>query len=251
MPEERLQKILSRAGVASRRKAEELITAGRVTVNGKVVTELGSKADAGRDHVKVNGKLLRMESVQPVYLAFHKPDGCVTTVSDPEGRTTVMDYLKGVRERVYPVGRLDYHTEGLLLFTNDGDFANGLTSARNAVEKTYVAKVTGRLTEEEEVKFRRGLPLSGRRTAPAQLRLVKSGENPWYEIKIIEGRNQQVRLMFKHFGKLVEKLRRVQVGTLKLDVPAGKFRPLTEREVARLRALIREPAAGEGDSDDD
>ncbi len=251
MPEERLQKILSRAGVASRRKAEELITAGRVTVNGKTVSELGSKADAERDHIKVNGKLLRSDSVQPVYLAFHKPDGCVTTVSDPEGRTTVMDYLKGVRERVYPVGRLDYHTEGLLLFTNDGDFANGLTAARNHVEKTYVAKVTGRLTEEEEVKFRRGVPLSGRRTAPSQLRLVKSGENPWYEIKIIEGRNQQVRLMFKHFGKLVEKLRRVQLGTLKLDLEPGKFRPLTPREVARLKALIRPPAAVTGDAGDD
>lgn len=227
------------------------MTAGKVTVNGKVVTELGSKADSERDHIKVNGKLLRAESVQPVYLAFHKPDACVTTTSDPEGRKTVMDYLKGVRERVYPVGRLDYHTEGLLLFTNDGDFANGLTAARNHVEKTYVAKVTGRLTDEEENKFRRGVPLSGRRTAPSMLRLVKPGENPWYEVKIIEGRNQQVRLMFKHFGKLVEKLRRVQVGMLKLDLKPGEFRSLTPREVARLKALIRKPSAAEGSADDD
>jgi 23S rRNA pseudouridine2605 synthase len=249
MAEERLQKIIARAGIASRRRAEELITTGCVSVNGRTVTELGSKADPDRDHIKVNGKLLRLERVPRVYLAFHKPDGCVTTLSDPEGRPTVMDYLRGVRERVYPVGRLDYHSEGLLLLTNDGELANALTAARSHVEKTYVVKVNGSLTAEEEEQFRRGVPLGGRRTAPAGLRRIKAGDNPWYEVKLIEGRNQQVRLMFKHFGKLVEKLRRVQIGTLKLDLKPGQFRPLTPREVARLKRLAG--AADRAGHDDD
>lgn len=250
MAEERLQKIIARAGIASRRRAEELITTGCVSVNGRTVTELGSKADPDRDHIKVNGKLLHLERVPLVYLAFHKPDGCVTTLSDPEGRPTVMDYLRGVRERVYPVGRLDYHSEGLLLLTNDGELANALTAARSHVEKTYVVKVNGSLTVEEEEQFRRGVPLGGRRTAPAGLRRIKGGDNPWYEVKLIEGRNQQVRLMFKHFGKLVEKLRRVQIGTLKLDVKPGQFRPLTPREVARLKRLAGLAGERAGHNDD-
>ncbi|HBY60769.1 MAG TPA: rRNA pseudouridine synthase [Solibacterales bacterium] len=239
MAEERLQKILSRAGVASRRKAEELIVAGRVTVNGAVIVELGSKADFDHDHIKVDGKLLR----QPrslVYLALNKPDSVVTTVSDPQGRQTVMDLVRGVKERVYPVGRLDYHSEGLLLLTNDGEFANRITSAATHVPKVYQVKVTGTLTLEQEEQFRNGVPLHGRRTAPASLKLMKRGENPWYEVRLIEGRQHQVRDMFKHFGLLVERLRRVRIGFLELGpLKPGKWRALTGAEVERFRRLLK------------
>jgi 23S rRNA pseudouridine2605 synthase len=238
MAEERLQKILSRAGVASRRKAEEYILSGRVTVNGKVVTELGTKADLTRDHVKVDGHLLH-EPKQVVYLMLNKPKGVMTTLDDPEGRETVVKFLRGVRERVYPVGRLDYHSEGLLLFTNDGDFANAVTAARNHIEKVYVAKANGSLTEEQERQFREGIPLHGKKTAPAGLKKIREGENPWYEVRLIEGRTNQIRNMFKHFGLLVEKLRRVKIAFLSLDVPPGKLRPLTPREVERFRKLLK------------
>jgi 23S rRNA pseudouridine2605 synthase len=238
MPQERLQKVLARAGVASRRKAELLIEEGRVTVNGQAVTQLGAKADLEQDHIKVDGK-----RVQPprrtVYLALNKPGACVTTASDPQGRRTVLDLIRGVRERVYPVGRLDYHSEGLLLLTNDGDFANGLTSASNHIPKTYLVKVNGRLSPEEEERFRSGVPLEGRRTAPAGLKLIKSAQNPWYEVRLYEGRKNQIRLMFKHFGKLVEKLKRVRIGFLDLGaIKVGEFRHLTPQEVARFYKLL-------------
>lgn len=238
MPEERLQKILSRAGVASRRKAEEYITEGRVTVNGAVVTELGTKADLSRDHIKVDGRLLR-EPKNLVYLMLNKPKGVMTTLDDPEGRETVLKFVKGVRERVYPVGRLDYHSEGLLLLTNDGEFTNAITAARSHVEKVYVAKVTGELTEDQERQFREGIPLHGRKTAPAGLKRIKQGENPWYEVRLIEGRTNQVRNMFKHFGLLVEKLRRVKIGFLSLDVRPGEVRRLTAAEVERFRKMLK------------
>ena len=238
MPEERLQKILSRAGVASRRKAEQLIVDGLVTVNGKIVTELGSKADLEHDHIKVNGRLLR-EPKRKIYLALNKPKGVMTTVDDPEGRETVMKYVRGVGERVYPVGRLDYQSEGLLLLTNDGDFANAVTSAKNKIEKVYVVKANGELTEDQEERFRTGISLGGRRTAPAGLKRIKEGENPWYEVRLIEGRNNQVRNMFKHFNLLVEKLRRVKIGFLALDVPPGELRHLSPAEVERFRRLLK------------
>src|SRR5579883_344108 len=152
MAEERLQKILSQAGIASRRQAEQIILEGRVTVNGSVVSELGSKADLERDHIKVDGRLLHAPKRQ-VYLALNKPNNTMTTVSDPEGRATVMELLRGVKERVYPVGRLDYHSEGLLLFTNDGDLANSIISAATHLPKTYVVKVNGTLTTDQEEQF--------------------------------------------------------------------------------------------------
>jgi len=239
MAEARLQKLLAHAGVASRRKAEQLMLEGRVTVNGAIVTELGTKADPARDHIKVDGKLLRFAS-RPAYFVLNKPPGYVTTVSDPEGRPTVMDLMKGVRERVYPVGRLDYHSEGLLLLTNDGEFANRITSAKNHVVKTYVVKVNGALTEGHEAAFRAGIVLEGRRTAPAGLKLLRRATNPWYEVKLTEGRQNQIRLMFKHFGRLVEKLRRVKVGFLELGpIKAGEYRALTPAEVARFRKVLR------------
>jgi len=239
MPEERLQKILAHAGIASRRKAEQLILEGRVRVNGAVVTELGTKADPERDHIKVDGKRINAPE-RLVYIAMNKPRDCVTTVSDPEGRRTVMALLKGVKERVYPVGRLDYHSEGLLLFTNDGEFAKRITSAASHVTKTYLIKVNGLLTADQEEAFRQGIPLEGKRTAAAGLKLIQRAQNPWYEVRLIEGRQNQIRLMFKHFGRLVEKLRRVQVGFLELGaLPLGKFRHLTPSEVARFRKLLK------------
>jgi 23S rRNA pseudouridine2605 synthase len=238
MAEERLQKILSRAGVASRRAAEQYILDGRVTVNGRRVTELGSKADLDRDHIKVDGRLLHSPR-HLVYLAMNKPKNVMTTLSDPEGRKTIVSLLKGVRERVYPVGRLDYHSEGLLLLTNDGEFMNAITSARNKIEKVYAVKVNGALTPEQEEEFRRGVPVHGRKTAPAGLKMIRPGEAPWYEVRLIEGRTNQIRLMFNHFGRLVEKLRRVRIGFLSLDVPPGEFRRLTPAEVERFRKLLK------------
>jgi 23S rRNA pseudouridine2605 synthase len=235
---ERLQKILSHAGVASRRKAEELIVEGRVTVNGKVVTELGSKADLEQDHIKVDGHLLRAPK-RYTYIALNKPKGCVTTTSDPEGRETVLHLMRGVKERVFPVGRLDYASEGLLLMTNDGEFAHRITAPNSYVTKTYVVKVNGELSEEQEKLFREGIPLHGRKTAPAEIKKIKHGSNPWYEVRITEGRQNQIRLMFNHFGKLVEKLRRVKIAFLELDLPPGRYRSLTGAEVAKFRKILK------------
>jgi len=243
MPEERLQKILSRAGIASRRKAEQIMQEGRVTVNGVAITELGSRADLERDHIKVDGKLLH----QPRHLiaiALHKPHGVMTTLSDPQGRPTVMDLLRGVKQRVYPVGRLDYNSEGLLLLTNDGELANAITSAASHIPKTYLVKVNGPLTSEQEREFRDGVPLGGRRTAPASLKLTYRAPNPWYEVRLTEGRKNQIRMMFKHFGRLVEKLKRVRIGFLELgSLKPGDFRYLTAEEVERFRRAAAQRAA--------
>ena len=238
MPE-RLQKIIAAAGIASRRKAEELITSGRVQVNGQTVTELGSKADLEKDHIRVNGKLLH-GAQRHVYLLLNKPKGFVTTVSDPEGRPTVMSLVRGVGSRVYPVGRLDYASEGLLLMTNDGTLAHRLMKAAAHVAKTYVVKVSGKPTEDAIAKLRAGVSIAtddGKRvrTSPAKIRIVKEASNPWYEITLIEGRNRQIRRMFEEVGHHVEKIKRVKYGPLALDVPPGKFRPLTMQEVDRLR----------------
>jgi 23S rRNA pseudouridine2605 synthase len=238
MAEERLQKILSQAGVSSRRQAERLMAEGRVTVNGAAVTELGSKADLERDHIKVDGRLIHAPK-RHVYVALCKPNNTVTTVSDPERRATVMDLLHGLKERVYPVGRLDYHSEGLLLLTNDGDMANAIMSAATHLPKTYVVKTNGPLTNDQEQKFRDGVPLSGRRTLPAGLKMIRDAANPWYEVRLVEGRNNQIRMMFKHFGRLVEKLRRVKIGPIDLGpLKPGDYRHLTMEEVAKLKRSI-------------
>jgi len=238
MAEQRLQKILSEAGVASRRKAELLIVEGRVTVNGKVITELGSKADFDSDNIKVEGRLLKKPK-RHVYIALNKPKGVVTTVFDPEGRETVMHMMRGVKESVFPVGRLDYHSEGLLLLTNDGEFAHRITAPASHLIKTYVVKTNGALTEEQEKVFRAGVPLHGRKTSPAELKQIKHGANPWYEVKISEGRQNQIREMFKYFGRLVEKLRRVKIGFLELDQPPGRYRLLTPKEIERFRKILK------------
>jgi 23S rRNA pseudouridine2605 synthase len=239
--EERLQKILASAGVASRRKSETLILEGRVTVNGKVITELGTKADFEKDHIKVDGKLLR-ETAEHIYIALNKPDSVVSTVSDPQRRTTVLDLLPGLKTRVFPVGRLDYHSQGLILLTNDGEFMNAITAAKSHIPKTYMVKVKGAITEEQEEEFRNGIPLHGIRTAPAGLRMLRRADNPWYEVTLIEGRNQQIRIMFKHFGHLVEKLKRVRIGPIELGkMNPGEFRFLTPEEVAKLLRLAKKP----------
>ena len=241
MPLERLQKIIAAAGVASRRKAEELITSGHVQVNGTTITELGSKADAETDHIRVNGKLLQREQQRHVYLLLNKPKGYVTTMNDPEKRPTVMDLVRGVKGRVYPVGRLDYASEGLLLLTNDGGLANLLMKAASHVPKTYVVKVAGTPTEEAIAKLRGGISIAtddGKRvrTGPAAVRIVKQAANPWYEITLIEGRNRQIRRMFEAVGHHVEKIKRVRYGPLALDVPPGEYRSLTLKEVQRLKS---------------
>ena len=249
---ERLQKILAQAGIASRRKAEAFILEGRVQVNGQVVTELGTRSDLDQDHIRVDGKLLHGREEQRYYM-LNKPRGYVTTLSDPEKRPTVMGLMAskhgphGDRVRLYPVGRLDYLSEGLLLMTNDGDLANRLSKAAAGVEKTYLVKVAGTPTEEGLGQLRRGIMIdrgrldevrSGRRdrviTAPAKVEKVRGGENPWFELTLTEGRNRQIRKMFEEIGHHVEKIRRIGYGALRLDVPPGDFRELTPGEVTAL-----------------
>jgi len=240
---ERLQKIMAASGVASRRKAEEILAAGRVTLNGKVVTEQGAKADPERDEICVDGKPLK-KSERLVYYMLNKPKGYVTTVSDPEGRPTVMDLLPKRGERVYPVGRLDYASEGLLLMTNDGALAAKLMKAGSHMPKMYRVKVSGKPDENAIAKLRAGVTIEledGRRvrTSPARLRLVEDGANPWYEVVLIEGRNRQIRRMFERVGHHVEKIKRVQLGPLPLDVEPGKFRELTKKEIQQLKQAAR------------
>ena len=238
---ERLQKILAQAGIASRRHAEELITEGRVQVNGQVVTTLGTKADPARDHIRVDGKLLQGAERQR-YFMLNKPKGYVTTVSDPEGRPTVMEFFARMGERLYPVGRLDYLSEGLLLVTNDGELAHTLTRAASGVEKTYLVKVAGQPAEEDLERLRTGVAIErgklgeGKvRTAPARIHQVRAGDNPWFEVVLIEGRNRELRKMFEEIGHHVEKIRRVGYGPLVLDLEPGKLRELEPDEVAALR----------------
>ncbi|PYJ75736.1 MAG: rRNA pseudouridine synthase [Verrucomicrobia bacterium] len=216
MPAERLQKIIAAAGIASRRKAEELITSGRVVVNGQVVTELGSKADPEHDHIRVDGKLLH-GTQRHVYFLLNKPKGYVTTLSDPEKRPTVMDLARGVGSRM---------------------------KAASHVPKTYVVKVSGKPAEEQLARLRQGLSIGTDeqkrvKTAPAKIRLIRDAPNPWYEITLIEGRNRQIRRMFEEIGHHVEKIRRVRYGPLALDVEPGRFRPLTLQEVAQLKSAAQ------------
>jgi 23S rRNA pseudouridine2605 synthase len=247
---ERLQKILAKAGIASRRKAESLITEGRVQVNGQIVTTLGTKADAGRDHIRVDGKLLH-GAERHRYFVLNKPKGFVTTVKDPEGRPTVMQFFEKMRERLYPVGRLDYLSEGLLLVTNDGELANKLTRAAAGVEKTYLVKVAGQPSEEEldllrgGVAIERAAPGSAKvRTSPARIRQVRVGDNPWFEVVLIEGRNRELRKMFEQIGHFVEKIRRVGYGPLVLDQEPGGFRELAAEELAALQRVAEGKPAG-------
>ena len=247
--EERLQKLIAAAGLASRRHAEELIASGQVTVNGKVVDELGSKADPEKDHVKVQGKLINplLKARQKVYVLLNKPKGYLTSVSDSEGRPLVVDLLPRSLGRVHPVGRLDFNTEGLLLLTNDGDFTNFITAARNRVQKVYEVKVKGVPPEEAIERLRRGVALDdGTRTAPAKItRLEETTSNSWFEILLHQGRNQQIRRMFDLIGFSVVKLRRVRIGFLgDSGLSNGGWRLLTPDEVKRfMKKEQKEPRA--------
>lgn len=241
---ERLQKAMAHAGVASRRKCEELIAQGRVAVNGQIVTELGFKVDPNTDVITVDGRPIRPE--RKLVILLHKPKGVITSVSDPQGRRTVIDYLKGVKERVYPVGRLDYDTEGLLLLTNDGELANLLMHPRHQVPKTYLATVKGIPHGEQLDRLREGIELEDGRTSPAEVEYadVDLDQNTAViSITIHEGRNRQVRRMLEAIGHEVIRLRRIQYGPLTLaGVPRGKYRILKPEEVKELRDAARRPA---------
>lgn len=244
---ERLQKLLSMAGVASRRASEELITQGRVEVNGQTVRTLGSKADPATDTIKVDGRRLKFD-IRTRYILLYKPKGVVTTRRDPEGRPTVVQLLRGVRDYVYPVGRLDYDSEGVLLLTSDGDLAAKLTHPRHAVERVYEAVVAGEPSDEALDKLRRGVFLDGERTAPAEVRRAGragSGRQDLTRLTITlrEGRNRQVRRMCASVGHPVRTLTRVRMGPITLaDLRPGQWRDLTEREIRLLRAAASRPS---------
>jgi pseudouridine synthase len=233
--EQRLQKIIADAGITSRRKAEQIILDGRVTVNGKPVSKLGSKADPDRDHVCVDGRLLT-RSTESVYLLVNKPVGYVSTVSDPQGRPTVVSLARGIKQRVYPVGRLDYHSSGLMILTNDGELANFLMSRASAVPRSYQVKLEGRPDPADIAKLETGIALDGRRTEPCQIRTLGNDPKPWFEITLVEGRYHQVRRMFERIGKGVVKLKRVRIAFLTdKGLASGQVRHLTRAEVERLK----------------
>ena len=237
----RIQKILSELGIASRRKAEELILEGRVVVNGQTAI-IGMKADASKDSIKVDGKRISGigKEMQKIYLMFHKPRGVMTTLSDPEGRPTVKDFLKGVKYRVFPVGRLDYSSEGLLLLTNDGDFSNAILHPSREMPKTYLVKVKGVMAEEDMQRLRRGVKLEDGVTMPAKVKKIRQVENnSWIEITIHEGRNRQVRRMIEKVGHLVLKLKRTGVNGLKLgNLEPGEMRLLSPEELRLIKKEI-------------
>jgi 23S rRNA pseudouridine2605 synthase len=238
---ERLQKILARAGLASRREAERWILEGRITVNGTVVRKLGSQADPAKDSIKVDGKRVKPVAV-PLYYAFHKPPGIITTLNDPERRPDLMPYLArlGEKRRVFPVGRLDYNTTGILLLTNDGELALRLTHPRFGVKKIYRVKLSACPTEEDLTHLRKGIRLDDGMTAPARVRIVeKLKKNAWVEIELHEGRKREVRRMFEALGYFVEKLIRIRFGPISLGVLApGTLRPLSQIEVQSLKRAV-------------
>lgn len=236
----RINKYIALCGVASRRKAEELILSGRVTVNDEVMTELSYKVDEENDIVKVDDKLIKEEN-KLVYILLNKPEGYITTVKDQFDRPSVLDLVSDIKERVYPIGRLDYETSGLLLLTNDGDLTYKLTHPKHEVDKTYVARVKGKLTKEEIERFKTGLKIEDYTTAPAKLKVIKYDEqrdSSLLEIKIHEGKNRQVRKMCKAINHPVLRLRRSAMGKIKIgDCEIGKYRYLTEDEIKYLKNL--------------
>ncbi|MDM7922512.1 MAG: pseudouridine synthase [Pyrinomonadaceae bacterium] len=234
---ERLQKLIAQAGVASRRAAEELIKAGDVTVNGEVVTELGTKADPEKDHIKVRGKLINnlLKARENAYILLNKPKGYLSSVSDPEGRPLVTDLVKG-HGKLHPVGRLDFNTEGLIILTNDGEFTNKVAASKK-IPKVYSVKVKGLPTEVAIRKLSRGVRLEdGFRTAPAEIKTLKpTDKNGWYEVTLFEGHNQQIRKMFDSIGHSVVKLRRMRIGEITdRGLAVGRSRKLTADEVRSL-----------------
>lgn len=240
--QERLQKLIAQAGIASRRAAEELIKAGDVAVNGKVVTELGTKADPEKDHIKVRGKLIneKLKHQQHVYILLNKPKGVLSSVSDPEGRTLVTDLVKGAG-KLHPVGRLDFNTEGLIILTNDGKFTNKVTASRT-IPKVYQVKTKGIPTDVAIRKLARGIRLEdGFKTAPAEIKTLKpTDKNGWYEVTLYEGHNQQIRKMFDSVGHSVVKLKRIRIGKISdAGLKVGDSRRLLPEE---LRSLGHSPS---------
>ncbi|HSE42178.1 MAG TPA: pseudouridine synthase [Acidobacteriota bacterium] len=230
----RLQKILSQAGVTSRRKAEEFIRQGRVRVNGKVIYELGTKADPDRDEIHFDGK--KIEPKQPrISVLLNKPDGYITSLRDPEGRPTVAKLVDNLPVRLYPVGRLDYHTEGLLILTNDGELAQQIEHPSHQIEKVYLAKVKGIPHPNELKRLREGIVIEGRKTLPATIKIVETRKNAWIEVVIREGRQNQIRKMFDVIGHPVLKLKRIAIGSLRDDnLKPGEYRMLKSSEIRRL-----------------
>jgi 23S rRNA pseudouridine2605 synthase len=240
---ERLQKIIAHAGFASRREAETMIREGRVTVNGRTVTELGTKADSVRDHIKVDGKLITRPETHR-YILLYKPKEVMTTVEDPQGRRTVIDLIRGVGERIYPVGRLDFHSEGLVLLTNDGDLAYKVSHPKHGSVKTYNVKVRGVPEDRLIEKLERGITIEGKRTLPCEIaRMKTTGKteeegNSWFEVKLREGRTQQIRKMFQAVGHPVSKLKRVAIGPITdPKLTPGVWRELTTKEVKMLATM--------------
>lgn len=243
--EERLQKIIASAGLASRRKAEVLIQEGRVSVNGQIVTQLGAKADPSRDYIKVDGKLLREAPTKKIYYLLNKPRQVISSVSDPEGRTKVTDLVPAAR-RIFPVGRLDYNTEGLILLTNDGEFSRIVSSAGKRFPKVYHAKVKATPDTHVLGRLRDGIRLgSGVQLAACKIEPLKEGANSWYEVTLTQGKNRQIRDMFEAVGHPVLKLRRVRIGFLTdKGLAVGHYRRLTAAEVARVLAGARPQTSG-------
>ena len=238
---ERLQRIIAHAGLASRREAEQWILEGRITVNGQRVRELGTRADAARDSIRVDGRVLR-PAASRVCLAFHKPVGVITTMHDTEDRPSVADYLRagGHPPGVVPAGRLDYSTSGLLLLTNDGDLAHRLTHPRYGVSKTYEVKLSGMPSEAQLDRLRRGVKLEDGVTAPADVKLLRRlKQKVWLSVELREGRNREIRRMMEVAGQTVERLVRSHFGPIALgQLPRGEIRPLTEAEEKRLRRAV-------------
>ncbi|HEX9638464.1 MAG TPA: pseudouridine synthase [Acidobacteriota bacterium] len=234
----RIGKFLAHAGVASRRHAEQLVREGRVTVNGERLSDLARRVDPARDRVQVDGRPVRPE--RPRYLAFHKPEAVLSTRADPRGRPTVFDLVRAEPERLYPVGRLDYRSTGLLLLTNDGELAQRLTHPRFGCEKVYRVKVEGDPSEAALERLRRGVVLDRKRTRPCKIRRLGTGRHTWLEIALREGRNQQIRRMFLYARHPVLKLQRIRIGPLEL----GKLAPGALRELTRREVLALQQAAG-------
>lgn len=237
--QQRLQKLIAAVGIASRRHAEELINSGRVTVNGRVVDALGAKADPETDHIKVNGRLINplLQQSKKVYVLLNKPKGYLSSLSDPKGRPLVTQLVPSSLGRLHPVGRLDFNTEGLLLLTNDGEFTNYVTAARNKIPKVYRVKVKGIPSENAIKRLRRGIGLDdGNRTAPAEIEpLQRTEANAWFEVTLQEGRNQQIRRMFDVIGHSVLKLSRVRIGPIDdSKLQTGEWRFLTPGEVKKV-----------------
>ena len=246
MPEERIQKVLSRWGIASRREAERMLLEHRITVNGRLVTEPGTRVDPERDHIKVDGKLVRPPRGPRTYLLAYKPREMITSLHDPEGRPTIADLLRRarVRKRVFPVGRLDWDADGLLLLTDDGELANRVMHPRTHLPKVYLVKVKGHPTERALDRVRRGVVIEPRvRTLPAEVTVEKAGENAtWLRVTLVEGRQNQIKRMFARVGHPVRKIRRIALGPLRLGkMRIGEVRPLSPGEVRRLREAVGLP----------